>query len=362
MFNRTKGNSSVVPLDRIGAERICLIKPSALGDVVQTLPVLTALRSRFPNAHITWVVQRSYAGLLASHPHLNETILFERVRTAPWSSATWRSMRELSETLRAGRFDLVCDLQGLLRSGMMAWATRAARRVGLADAREGARYLYTDRIAIPSESISAVDRYWLMAQALGAGAGPKQFVLGSDAEAAAWAERVLGGVEGRRVAIHAGARWATKRWPAEHFSEIARRMVREHRAHIILLGAPDEAETAERIAASVPGRCLNLVGQTSLRQLSEVLTRAHVLFTNDSGPMHLAAALGTRVAAVFTCTSPERARPYGEGHILFATNVWCAASYLRKCSRLDCFGELTPDRVWPGLSAYLASLAPRAAA
>ena len=88
------------PLAEVDAQRIALIKPSALGDVVQTLPVLTALRSRFPHAHIAWVVQRSYADLLAGHPHLNETILFDRVRAAPWSSATWRSMRDLSQRLR----------------------------------------------------------------------------------------------------------------------------------------------------------------------------------------------------------------------------------------------------------------------
>lgn len=350
------------PLDQIDAKRICLIKPSALGDVVQALPVLSALRSRFPNAHIAWVVNRSYADLLAGHPHLNEVIPFDRGRARPWAPAAWRSMRELCDSLRNRRFDLVCDLQGLFRSGLMSWAARAPRRIGLGDAREGARLFYTDIVTIPEENMSAVDRYWLVAEAMGTGAIAKQFVLHLDAADREWADRQLRGLSGLRVAIHAGARWMTKRWPAEHFVEIARRLDREFAASLVLVGGPEEADAANRIAAAAPGRCVNLVGKTSLKQLAAVLSRVHLLFTNDSGPMHLAAALGTHVAAIFTCTSPERARPYGSGHLTLATDVWCAASYLKKCSRLDCMSELTPDRVWPALSAQVAAIRARLAA
>jgi lipopolysaccharide heptosyltransferase I len=359
IFSRT-GNRE--PLDRMDAGRICLIKPSALGDVVQALPVLSALRGRFPDATIAWVVNRSYADLLAGHPHLNEVIPFDRGRARPWSPAAWRSMRDLCESLRERRFDLVCDLQGLFRSGLMTWGTRARRRVGLGDAREGAHLVYSDVVAIPQENMSAVDRYWLVAEALGAGAAAKQFVLPLDAADRDWTDRQLSGLTGLRVAIHAGARWMTKRWPEEHFIEIARRLHREFAADLVLVGGSEEAEAAARIAAAAPGRCENLVGKTTLKQLAAVLDRVHLLFTNDSGPMHLAAALGTRVAAVFTCTSPERARPYGPGHAVFATNVWCAASYLKKCSRMECMTELTPDRVWSNLSALLATLTTELAA
>lgn len=351
-----------VSLRQIQAERICLIKPSALGDVVQALPVLSALRSRFPDAHIAWVVNKSYAELLAGHPHLDEVIAFDRGRARPWSPAAWRSMRELCDSLRQRRFDLVCDLQGLFRSGLMTWATGAPRRLGLGDAREGSRCCYTDVVPIPHENTSAVDRYWLVAEALGAGGGPKQFLVHLDAADREWADRQLGGLSGLCVAIHAGARWMTKRWPIDHFVEIARRLDREFAANLVLVGGPEEAEPAGRIAAAVSGCCVNLVGKTTLHQLAAVLGRVHLLVTNDSGPMHLAAAVGTKVAALFTCTSPERARPYGDGHLVFATNVWCAASYLKKCSRLECMTELTPDRIWPALSAKLSAIRAQVAA
>lgn len=337
------------PLADIEVERICLIKPSALGDVIQTLPVLSALRTRFPNAQIAWVVNRSYADLLAGHPHLNELIPFDRGRDQPWGRAARRSFGELCESLRERRFDLVCDLQGLLRSGLMARATRAPRRVGLGDAREAARFFFTDVVEVPAEDLSAVDRYWLLVEAFGVGSTAKQFLIAVEPAIRAWAEELAPARSELSIAIHAGARWMTKRWPIENFIEIARRLDREFDVRFVLLGSSDETAAACKLESALPGRCLNLVGQTSLKQLAAILGRMDLLLTNDSGPMHLAAAVGTGVAALFTCTSPVRARAYGPGHVILATNVWCAASYLKKCSRMECMTELTADRVWPAI-------------
>ncbi len=353
LIRRTKGRT---PLADVDARRICLIKPSALGDVVQALPVLSALRGRFPEAHIAWVVNRSYAGLLADHPHLDEIIAFDRGAGGMWSRAARRGFAELNASLRERRFDLVVDLQGLLRSGLMARATGAARRVGMSDAREGARFCYTDVVPMPATPTSAVERYWLVAAALGAGDGGKQFVIGLGAPDHDWAARAVGRSSGLRVAIHPGARWATKRWPAAHFAELARRIGREFGATFILVGGPEETATAAELDSSLASRTINLVGKTSLKQLAAVLGDVHLVITNDSGPMHLAAALGTPVVGIFTCTSPDRARPFGPGHLLVSPNIWCAASYLKCCSRMDCMAELTADRVWPAARAHIAAL------
>ncbi len=344
------------PLDTIDARRICIIKPSALGDVVQTLPVLTAVRERFPRAHIAWVVNRSYAELLAGHPHLDEVIAVDRVRARPWSWSFWRSVGELHETLRDGRFDLVLDIQGLLRSGLMTWATAAARRVGLGDSREGSRLFYTDVVGVPEQITAAVDRYWEIAQALGASDRVKQFLVHTTDADREWAERQVKPLAGLRVAVNPGARWATKRWPVEHFAEIAGRLRRESGAGLVIVGGPEDVSAANQLAESLGDDCVNLAGKTTLKQLAAVLARVHFMVTNDSGPMHLAAALGTPVAALFTCTSPARARPHGDGHLVLSTNVWCAASYLKKCSRMACMDELTPDRVWPLVRAKIESL------
>lgn len=356
MFALIRKKTGRTPLSDIDARRICLIKPSALGDVVQALPVLSALRGRFPEAHIAWVVNRSCAGLLAEHPHLDEIIAFDRGAGGVWSRSVRRAFAELNASLRERRFDLVVDLQGLLRSGLMTRATAAARRVGMSDSREGARFCYTDIVPMPAESTSAVERYWRVATALGAGDAAKQFVVGLGASDRDWSAGAIGRSSGLRVAIHPGARWATKRWPAAYFAELARRIGGEFGGTFILVGGAEESATAAELESALAGRSINLVGQTSLKQLAAVLGDVHLVITNDSGPMHLAAAMGAPVVGIFTCTSPDRARPFGARHLVVSTNVWCAASYLKRCSRMDCTAELTPDRVWPAVRSHIAAL------
>src|SRR4051812_36781677 len=149
------------PLSHYEARRIALIKPSALGDIVHSLPVLTALRQRFPAAHVTWVVSRAYEPLLAGYPDLDATLPFDRARRPAGAVAAVLSYGRFLSRLRQQRFDLVLDLQGLLRSGVMTLATGAPRRVGLSSAREGAGLCYTDVVEVGTvRTMHAVDRYW----------------------------------------------------------------------------------------------------------------------------------------------------------------------------------------------------------
>src|SRR5262245_27186288 len=156
------------PLREIDPRRIALIKPSALGDIVHALPVLTALRRRFPDAHLTWVVNRAYEPLLLGHRDLDATLPFDRAAArGSWLRAV-RAYGSFFRQLREAKFDLVLDLQGLFRSGLMARATGAARRVGLSGAREGAWWFYTDAVPVAGrKALHAVDRYWQVALALG---------------------------------------------------------------------------------------------------------------------------------------------------------------------------------------------------
>src|SRR6266404_1145349 len=137
-----------IPLRDLVAQRIALIKPSALGDIVHSLPVLSALRQRYPDAHISWVVNRSYAELLRGHPDLNAVLPFDRgASQCGWVTAV-RNYGRFFAGLRQQRFDLVIDLQGLFRSGLMTACSGAARRVGLSTAREGATWFYTDVVYV----------------------------------------------------------------------------------------------------------------------------------------------------------------------------------------------------------------------
>src|SRR5438309_5884425 len=167
------GRRIAIPLSQYSAQRLALIKPSALGDIVHALPVLTALRRRYAEAHITWVVNRAYEPLLQGHPDLDATLPFDRAAIRGNPVAAVRSYVSFTATLHRQRFDLVIDLQGLLRSNLMALATGAPRRVGLSTAREGARLFYTDVIPVGDRGrIHAVDQCWRVAEALGVGDGP----------------------------------------------------------------------------------------------------------------------------------------------------------------------------------------------
>jgi len=335
------------PLSTLRPGRVCLIKPSALGDVVNAFHALASLRAHWPSASITWVINKSLRGLVDGHPDVDAVIAYDRVnpRVGPFLSF-------LNE-LRRGRFDLAVDLQGLLRSGVMAAATGAPVRVGLADAREGATWFYTHRVVPPGshDEAHAVDRLLAVAAAFGAGVTglrPKVAVTAADR---AWACGVMAGVGRPRLALNLGARWETKRWPPEHFAEVARRAVAARGAGLIALGAPeDRAYVDELVARLAPTPVVDLCGRTTLPQLAAAAEQADVVLSNDTGPLHLAAGAGARVVGLYTCTSPGLNGPYGPRAASLQSRVPCAGSYHVRCPRrFECMDELSPDRVWPAV-------------
>ena len=340
-------------LDRIDARRIALIKPSALGDIVHSLPVLSALRVRFPAAHITWVVNSAYESLLTGHPDLTDTLPFDRgaLKGVRRSLATAYAFLT---ALRRRRFDLVIDMQGLLRSGVMARLSGAARRVGFANAREGSRYAYTDRIPSPAQHAAhAVDRMWCVAEAFGVGHLPKVFRVPLQPAEVDAARHELAALPRPLVAVAVGAKWLTKRWPAEHFAELLNRAHAHSGGTAVFIGANDDTPLSQQVIANLRGPSLDLTGRTSLPRLSAVLSLADVMLGNDTGPLHLAAALGRPCVAPYTCTKVALHGPYSQTANCVETSVACGGSYLKKCGNMICMPELTPDRLWPQLSKAL---------
>jgi lipopolysaccharide heptosyltransferase I len=327
-------------------DRVCLIKPSSLGDVVNALPVVAALRSVWPSARISWVVNRGLRGLLDGHPDLDEVIAFDR-GSARFSPRGFVVLVDFLRELGRRRFDLTIDLQGLFRSGLMSAATRAPVRVGLADAREGASRFYTHRIDAPLEASHAVDRLLKVAEAFGAApADPRFAIVVPDADRT-WAREILSKIPRLRLVVNLGARWPTKRWPPEKFAEIARRASQRSGAGLVAVGAGEDRPFVDAFARNLEGQTfLDLCGRTTLTQLAAVAGEADVFVSNDTGPLHIAAAVGTRVVGIYTCTRPEWNGPYGPKAVAVRTNVWCGGSYVKSCSRLDCMTELDVDRVW----------------
>jgi heptosyltransferase I len=348
------------PLTDIRARRIALIKPSALGDIIHSLPVLDALRQRFPDSRITWVVNGSYEPLLLGHPCLDETLAVDRQGMKKSVGAALTTTWNLFRRLRQGRFDLVIDMQGLLRSGLMTAATGALRRVGLGTAREGARFFYTDMIPTPfGFDEHAVDRNWRVADAFGAGHLPKRFEVPIPALARDWATSQLRDCPRPWLALGVGARWLTKRWPPESFAVLAQRAQKHFGGAILMIGAADETPLARQVVARLSGPWRDFTGRTTLPQLAALLERVDAMVSNDTGPLHLAAALGRPVVAPYTCTQVRRHGPYGAMRGAVESSVWCQGSYIKKCSRLECMPELHPDRLWYFLNEILDAWARR---
>ncbi len=339
-------------------QRILIIKPSALGDVVQASAILPALRARFPAAELHWVVKRELEPLLAGRPELTSTVPFDR-------HGTWRDWWRLLRHLRRLRADLTLDLQGLARTAAMTLASRAQVRIGLQTAREGARFTYSHVVPDSGWNVPAHERYRAAARFLGAeppiDAGAP--AGGHDVQATDWLESQLRGLPRPLVVVHPGARWETKRWPAARFAVVAAKAARQFGAAIGLVGSADDvaagAEIELLLRELAPHAVVrNWIDRTDLRQLRAVLCAADVLLCNDSGPMHLAASSGTPVVAVFTCTSPRISGPPGVQHRFVSADVPCAGGYHKRCplpgkANLACMDAVRPEAVFEELLAVL---------
>ena len=348
---RMNGSSVETPPESVRS--VCIIKPSAFGDVVQTLPLVGALKARFPDVQVSWVINRSLRGLLDHHPQVDQVIPFDR-------HGGWSSWKQLLAKLRAARFDLVLDLQGLLRSAIMTQATAAPLRIGLETAREGSSLTCHFLLPETSKTVPAHARYWRVAEWLGIGDHPREAQIPIPSTARTWSEQQLALLPGPVLAIHPGARWSSKRWPAENFTAIANRFIDQYRGSILLVGSEDETPLAQTIAHALPdSHTLNLCGETSIPQLAACLQQADLLLCNDSGPMHLAAALNTPLVGLFTSTDSQRSGPPPRfNQRLLSTPAHCSGCYRRTCplsgaEHLKCLQQLGIESVWHELQSLL---------
>lgn len=336
--------------------RILIIKPSSLGDVLHALPTLAALRDRFPSAHIAWLVKQQWGGILERVEGLNHIWRIEP-GVKGWVSHI--------PALRAAAFDLVIDLQGLFRSGAMAWLTGSPTRVGFANGREGSPLFYSQRVPIPTPDMHAVDRYRLVAAAVGAvAAGEPEFRLQSTSTDREQIARLLGKAGlttgATWIGMNVSARWETKRWPLEYFAQVADAIHESGLGRVGLIGSVDDREAAHAVKLLMRTKPVDLTGQTAIEVLPALLESAALLFTNDSGPMHIAAAVGTPVVALFGPTSPVRTGPYGHDHRVLTSAVPCRPCFSRVCRNhipLDCLKSIDPKVAFEAVRERLASQA-----
>ncbi len=318
--------------------RILIVRPSALGDVCRSVPVAASLRRAFPDARIAWLVQAGFEDAVRCHPAVDTVLPFARRALSPLRSLgaigrLWTFVREL----RRHRFDLVVDAQGLARSGLIALATGARRRVGPANAREGAWLAYTRRVPVPPGR-HAVDAMLDLAEGAGAPRVEDLRLVPPPEDVAGWARarRTLG--DRLLVVLAPTARWRCKQWPPERFAALGARLAAAGR-HVVLVGAPGEEATvaAARPAgvprveaatllgpAAEPGgdatsavdaapapSVVDLAGRTGVGLMMAVVASAEAVVACDSAALHMAAGLGVPSVALFGPTDPELVGPRG---------------------------------------------------
>ena len=335
--------------------KILILKPSSLGDVIQALPVLRLLKLYFSDAEIFWWIDSSLAPLVESDPDLTGIVRFERKR---WGKLRhWPEMLRSIRWLRAQNFDLVIDLQCLARSGAFAWLANGKSLVGLDEIREGARGFYD--LAMPRSSFHthAVDWYLAVLPPLGVPVHKKFQWLPERPEISAEVKRKwpeanskLKTQNSKLILLQPGARWKNKRWPAKHFGELVHSLALAFpEARFAILGGKDDRSLGEFILQSAPGRCLNLAGETSLPEMVEWVRRCDLMITNDTGPMHVAAALGKPLVALFGPTAPHRTGPYGQLGNVLRLDLPCSPCLSSRCTfekTDECLQALPPAQVF----------------
>jgi len=323
--------------------RILIVKLSSFGDVLHALPTLEALRDLYPEGRLTWLVEAAYAPLLVGHPALNEVWRAPRLRPGQiFSGANPALLAGLVRHLRAHRFDVVIDLQGLLKSAVWVALARSVRKVGYNRTREGSYRVLSERVHPFDREAHAVRRYLNLAHYLGAPVNPPRFRLGLGATTNV--SHLLPGGETRGLAVlHPGARWPSKLWHPNSWARLGDWLSREHGLQVLITGSAADQKLSTEILRQMQEPVIDLAGRTSLPELAAVLRRARLAVTTDTGAMHLAAALGTPVAALFGPTAPWRTGPFGEGHQVVRLALDCSPCFKRRCPAPRCLTDLTPE-------------------
>ena len=337
---------------------ILIIKLSAIGDVVHVLPFLEVLKKGFPEARIDWLVEEAASRIIEGHPAINGIIISRRrswqdqIRKGRSIFPVIGEAARFLKDVRSREYDLIIDLQGLLKSGILVGLSKGKRKVGMSGSREGARLFLNERPIPVDYGQHAIDRYLKVAEYL-------------RCDSAGWSGHIsffepdrrsidkildLDGIEKKPlVAINPIAKWPTKLWDTERFAVLAERIRDELACEIAFTGSSVDRPVITRIARMMGRAPLNLTGQTNLKELAYFYSRCKLLITTDTGPMHMAVAMGCPVVALFGPTAPWRTGPYGKGHKVIRADVECSPCFKKRCDHMKCMKEITVDKVFEGV-------------
>ncbi len=345
--------------------KILAIRLGALGDVLNVFPAIRGLKAAMPDSEISWLVEETAAPLVQANPDIAKVFVMPRRR---WQAALFRPgkmlplPREVSQFIRQirnGNCDAALDFQCTLKSGVLGALSRIPCRIGFAPphCREMSHLFTTEQVQLPSSPISRAQKNLALVRALAPQAECGRSTLNFSPDDSAFAQSLVEQwrVETRTlIAIHPGTSdfGSFKRWPTDRYAQVARQLRDKLGAATLVTWGPGERDLAARVAALSHGAAL-VAPETTLPQLAEIIRRLDLFIASDTGPLHLAAALGRPVVAIFGPKDPVIYGPYGCPSIIVRKDLHCAPCKKRRCSRVDCIMKIQPGEVFAAAAKML---------
>lgn len=346
---------------------ILIVKLSAIGDVIHTLPALNAIRAHYPKAHITWLIEAAAADLIVGHRALDRVIVSHRKRWIREFKGLGRGqalaeIRCFWHALRDTDYDIIIDFQALLKSALLVWLAKGKRKIGFDKGMQHQEHSYlllNERVSPVDMEVHALTRGLMLTGAIGIETPSVVYDTPVSQRDRRQVNSLLedGGIGGSRpmVAINPVALWETKLWLNDRFAALADRLVGECGVDVVFTGGPGDCATIKEILGMMRNPAVDVSGRTTLTMLAALYQQAALLVTTDTGPMHLAAAVDTKVVALFGPTAPWRTGPYGKGHTVIRTAPPCSPCFKRQCDvhRCKCMRDITVETVLAAAASHL---------
>ncbi len=341
-------------------DRILIIRLSHVGDVIHALPLLHALRSAYPEAHISWLAEDTVSPLLFNLDELDEPIVLPRRQLRSSFAGALRSLYRLLSRLRSRRFEAVIDVQSLTKSAIWGWLSGATTRIGFPApvGRELAPWLNNVPVPQTPEIKHVVDLNMSLLGPLGVAPTMVRFDLPVCEHARLKVSKWLAEASPDRppVLISPGAGWETKRWPAERFGALADRIAGDMALPVFIVWGPGEEDLCDRVLQNSQSSNVSAAPPTDLLEMTELIRMSRLVVTNDTGPLHIAVAVGVPTVSIWGPTDPERNGPYGPGHKVILTGAPCRMCWKTSCpaqNSLICMEQISVEEVWTAVREVL---------
>jgi ADP-heptose:LPS heptosyltransferase len=341
--------------------RILIVRLSAIGDVIRTLPAVRLIRRELPEACLGWAVESLSYNLIKGHPEIDKFFIFPKkqiqqaIKRADFKEAK-RLINDFGAELKAEQFEIALDMQNLFKSGIVTLLSGAKTRIGYGLSREGSGFFLTNTITPPfrtHQEMPFVDWQLELVRRLGVTGGDVQFVLPDFSPEETTIDRFLASqnIEAPYFCLAPGTSWPNKSWTPEGMAALTDRL--SDYGKVLIIGSELDRKIAEQALRLTKTNPVDTIAKFNLRELAVLLRKARLYIGGDTGPMHLAVAVGTQIVAWFGPTSPKVHGPYQEGAVVFNLNLPCQPCNKRKCDSKECLRDLELETVWRSIEPLL---------